>query len=73
MSIHTARSRYKAAQMGGLAGAPEAAELWELSKRELIELALRLADRIDGCAGDATRCTNMVTTELTTLRAQKIV
>lgn len=42
MSIHTWRAREKAAAMGAFAGDDSAAPLWELSKRELIEIALRL-------------------------------
>ena len=41
-SIHTHRAQAKAAQMGAYAGDESANELWDLSKRELIEIALRL-------------------------------
>lgn len=41
-SIHTWKAREKAAKMGAFAGDEAALPLWELSKRELIEIALRL-------------------------------
>jgi hypothetical protein len=44
MSIHTWKAREKAARMGGYAGSPAAAPLWELSKRELVEIAARLGE-----------------------------
>lgn len=37
MSIHQGRGIEKARRMGGYAGRPEAADLWKLSKRELVE------------------------------------
>jgi diphthamide synthase (EF-2-diphthine--ammonia ligase) len=48
MSIHTWKAREKAARMGGYAGCDEAAPLWEMSKRELVEIAARLGEI---CAG----------------------
>ncbi|WP_141247096.1 hypothetical protein [Mesorhizobium sp. WSM3866] len=44
MSIHTWKARDKAARMGGYAGRDSAAPLWEMSKRELIEIATRLGE-----------------------------
>lgn len=44
MSIHTWKAREKAARMGGYAGRVEAAPLWEMSKRELVEIAARLGE-----------------------------
>jgi hypothetical protein len=44
-SIHTWKAREKASRLGGYAGAPDAAHLWDLSKRELIEIALRLGQQ----------------------------
>lgn len=49
MSIHIWKAQEKAARMGAYAGNTEAAELWSLSKRELIEIALRLGEI---CADD---------------------
>lgn len=43
MSVHTGRSMEIARSKGALAGEPEAAPLWELSKREILEVALRLS------------------------------
>lgn len=34
----------KAARLGGYAGRPETSGLWDLSKRELVEIALRLGE-----------------------------
>jgi hypothetical protein len=44
MSIHTSNSREKAARMGGYAGRDEARPLWDMSKRELVEIAVRLGE-----------------------------
>ena len=38
MSIHTDKARRKARDMGAWAGAANAKELWNLSKRELVEV-----------------------------------
>jgi len=43
-SIHAHRAMEKAASLGGYAGDPDAGDLWELPKRELIEIALRLGE-----------------------------
>lgn len=43
-SIHIWNSMAKAADKGGYAGNPETLPLWELSKRELVEIALRLGE-----------------------------
>jgi hypothetical protein len=47
-SIHIARGRDIARNRGGYAGDPTHAELWELPKRELVELVLRLAALAEG-------------------------
>ena len=41
-SIHICKAQEKARRLGAWAGIKEAAPLWELSKRELVELAARL-------------------------------
>ncbi len=41
-SIHVWAAREKAARLGGYAGDADAGHLWDLSKRELVEIALRL-------------------------------
>lgn len=41
-SIHVWKSIEVAASKGGFAGDPVTLPLWELSKRELVEIALRL-------------------------------
>lgn len=47
-SLHVWKAINKAADKGAYAGHPDALPLWELSKRELIEIALRLGERADG-------------------------
>ncbi len=42
MSIHKWKAMDKAARMGGYAGCKEAEPLWDMSKRELVEIAMRL-------------------------------
>lgn len=44
MSIHTAKAQAKARALGGYAGREEASDLWDFSKRELVEIALRLGE-----------------------------
>ncbi|MEL7281328.1 MAG: hypothetical protein AAGK79_13290 [Pseudomonadota bacterium] len=52
MSVHVQRAQDKAALMGAFAGDPETFDLWEMSKRELVEIALRLTmeDGVDQAA-----------------------
>lgn len=42
LSIHGEASMAKAREKGAFAGERETAKLWKLSKRELVEVALRL-------------------------------
>jgi hypothetical protein len=51
MSLHTWKARDKAARMGGYAGRDEAAPLWALSKRELVEIAARLGELCSDAGG----------------------
>lgn len=44
MSIHTWKAREKASRLGGYAGLDEAAPLWDLTKRDLVEIAARLGE-----------------------------
>lgn len=44
MSIHQSNSREKARRMGGYAGHVESTPLWDMSKRELVEIAIRLGE-----------------------------
>lgn len=44
MSIHTDKARKIARERGGYAGRDDAAALWKLSKRELVEIAIRLGE-----------------------------
>lgn len=68
MSIHTNRSKRIARERGGMAGNPAVADLWDLSKRELVELTLRLTMR-----EDAQEAADAVRDELTALRVNGIV
>lgn len=43
-SLHVWKAREKASRMGGYAGRDDAAPLWDLSKRELVEIAARLGE-----------------------------
>lgn len=47
MSIHTQKARAAANARGGLSGHEAARPLWDLSKRELVEIALRLGGARD--------------------------
>lgn len=47
MSIHTRKSRETATRKGGLSGEDAALPLWDLSKRELVEMVLRLGGARD--------------------------
>jgi len=42
MSMHTDRARALAAQRGGFAGRDCALPLWAMSRRQLVEIAMRL-------------------------------
>lgn len=44
VSIHIWKSINKAARKGGYAGRSETIDLWGLTRRELIEIALRLGE-----------------------------
>lgn len=45
MSIHKWKAMDKAARLGGYAGRKDAAPLWDMSKRELVEIATRLGEQ----------------------------
>ncbi len=49
MSIHIEKSITLADKLGGFAADPAARHLWSMSKRELVEIALRLGAL---CSGD---------------------
>ena len=72
MSMHVDRAVKVARDRGAWAGQECARDLWDLSKRELVEIGLRLADQTMGGAGLETavgRCRE----ELRVLRDQGIV
>ena len=70
MSLHTDKAMAKARSMGAYAGRPAAADLWALSKRELLEVALRLGEL---CAEDAESPASRVREEVACLREQGII
>lgn len=49
-SIHTHKSMKKAREMGAFAGDAAALPLWEMSKRELVEVVIRLGGLAAGKA-----------------------
>ena len=48
-SIHQWKAIEKANLMGAYAGNPEAVPLWDMSKRELVEIAIRLGEMTADC------------------------
>ncbi len=55
MSIHTARAQAKAQKLGAASGSEHATPLWDMPKRELIEIALHLGAVCTGNYDDAIR------------------
>jgi hypothetical protein len=74
MSIHTWKAINKAARMGGYAANRDAEDLWNLSKRELLEIALRLGELCteDG-EGGIDNAIKRVREESVVLRANGII
>jgi DNA invertase Pin-like site-specific DNA recombinase len=50
-SIHVWKAMEKAAQKGGYAGRKDSGPLWDLSKRELVEIAARLGEMCSEAGG----------------------
>lgn len=77
MSAHTQRAMCKARERGGFAGQQHVADLWRLSKRELVEVALRLAGRSQWLAEEdpdfAALSAGVVQDEVEALRAGGIL
>ena len=72
-SIHAKNSRNVAIAKGAFAGATCAIDLWDLSKRELIEVALRLGALLEGeCDNPEVGC-KAVIEELQALRESGVV
>lgn len=72
-SIHAHRSREVARQLGGFAGADCALPFWEMSKRELIEIALRLGALNSGYCDNAEAGSEIALEEHRALRASGII
>lgn len=72
MSIHTSKAQEKARSLGGYAGDPDVDDLWDMPKRELIEIALRLGEQAVGVEG-VDFGANAVREEARVLRANKII
>lgn len=73
MSIHTWKSIEKAREKGAFAGEDLAVPLWNLSKRELIEIALRLGGLTAGNPDDLAAAVDAVNNEHATLRRAGII
>lgn len=72
-SLHTQKAMNKAARMGGMAGDNRAAPLWDLSKRELIEIAMRLGALHNGGPDSVQAGVEAVNYELAGLRRAGIL
>ena len=72
MSIHIWRAMAKASKMGGYAGQEKTEDLWKYSKRELVEIALRLGE-ICSDEGGFDNALERVREERRTLRDNKII
>ncbi len=72
MSIHVERAVASARRRGAWAGEACARDLWNLSKRELVEIGLRLAGQTLG-GEDPEAAADRCREELTVLKQQGIV
>jgi hypothetical protein len=73
MSIHTMRAQAIAKARGGIAGNPANADLWNLNKRELVEVALRFGAQISGTPDTFEGARQAVLDELAALRSNGII
>lgn len=73
MSLHTDRSIAKARQHGAFAGQAAAQPLWGLSKRELLEVAIRLGAQAAHDPDNAAAGISTVTAELRALRDNRVI
>lgn len=72
-SIHVDRAIKKARAKGGFAGDDAALPLWEMSKRELIEAAMRLGGMTTEDPADPAECASAVIQEIETLKGNGIL
>lgn len=72
-SIHQFKSIKKAAERGAFAANEAAWPLWELSKREILEVAIRLGAQLDGECDTAETGVAAVERELEALRHSNII
>ena len=72
MSIHKWKAMNKAASLGAYGGESEAKPVWDLPKRELVEIALRLGER---CGDDFSveGAVNCVMEERRILKQNKLI
>ncbi len=71
-STHIWRSIEKAASLGGYAGRDTARPIWEMSKRELVEIAIRMSELALG-DGDTEAAIARVIEERKILKANRII
>ena len=67
------QSRLKSLRAGGWAGMPAAEHIWNLPKRELVELALRLGASASGGADDSLLGLERVEEEIICLKAEGVI
>ena len=72
-SIHGWKAIEKARALGGFAGVEAALPLWELSKRELIEIALRLGALNEGECDNPQAGVNAAMNEFDALQRANII
>jgi hypothetical protein len=72
-SIHAWKSIEKARDAGGFAGEEGALPLWDMSKRELIEIALRLGAMAAGESDSAEHGIQVALNEYEALRLNGII
>lgn len=72
-SLHSVKSQRKAGRLGAFAGALDTTHLWSLSKRELLEVALRFGALNAGESDNITAGIKAVDTEIAALRQARII
>ena len=72
-SIHAWKSIEKANDAGGFAGDHGALPLWDMSKRELIEIAIRLGAQVAGECDTASAGIAVALQEHESLRLNRII
>ena len=73
ISIHVEKAIALAREKAGWAGRPSCRKLWGLSKRELVEVALRLGALNSGYCDSVSAGRKAVLDELDALRENKVI